>query len=220
MKRLKNFGDLSVDKQLDLLEDGLEKNDILLFQFYGMIDEYTASQEIIDEYFENYCDDVIYYYNPQIQKEIQQDILDVFIKNRAIYGEKGNTPTYNPKELYNQIKKGDYTNVSKEEISIIKKLVFYKLMKYNIDEKLHKYIDERAYGKSQWILTEQGKINSDSGVIWYKPFNRKETLETLEKFPLFSCIVLKDGELLDNFSRGYVVEETASNYDLLIFENN
>ena len=87
MKRVKNFGDLSVDKQLDLLEDGLEKNDILLFQFYGMIDEYTASQEIIDEYFENYCDDVIYYYNPQIQKEIQQDILDVFIKNRAIYVE-------------------------------------------------------------------------------------------------------------------------------------
>ena len=74
MKRVKNFGDLSVDKQLDLLEDGLEKNDILLFQFYGMIDEYTASQEIIDEYFENYCDDVIYYYNPQIQIEIQQDI--------------------------------------------------------------------------------------------------------------------------------------------------
>ena len=25
MKRVKNFGDLSVDKQLDLLEDGLEK---------------------------------------------------------------------------------------------------------------------------------------------------------------------------------------------------
>lgn len=99
-------------------------------------------------------------------------------------------------------------------------MVFHKLVKCNKNSKLYKYIDERTYGKSQWILDERGKVYNEGEAIWYKPANRKEYLEILKSSPLFSCIVLKDGERLDDFSLGYVVQETASNYDLLIFKND
>lgn len=93
------------------------------------------------------------------------------------------------------------------------------MVKYNTNEQLNKYIDERIYGKSQWILDERGKVKGNGQTIWYKPLSRTEILETLKRFPLFSCIVLKNGEKVDDFRNGYVVQETASNYDLLIFNN-
>ena len=95
----------------------------------------------------------------------------------------------------------------------------YKLVKHNTNEQLKKYINERTYGRSQWILDERGKVKSNGQAIWYKPLNRKEIFETLKRFPLFSCIVLRNGEKVDDFRYGYIVEETASNYDLLIFNN-
>ena len=75
------------------------------------------------------------------------------------------------------------------------------------------------YGKSRWILDERGIVSDTDGAIWYKPFNRDEYYKVLNSFSLFSCIVLKEGEDVNKFSVGYVVEETADNYDLLIFEN-
>jgi len=115
------------------------------------------------------------------------------------------------------MKRGEYTNIAEKSITAIKRMVFYKLVKYNKNNQLYKYIDERTYGKSKWILDERGKVYDDGGAIWYKPTNRKESLEILKSFPIFSSIILKEGDRLDNFSFGYVVIETASNYDLLIF---
>lgn len=70
------------------------------------------------------------------------------------------------------------------------------------------------------FLMKRGTVYNEGGAIWYKPSNREELLDILTRFPLFACIVVKDGERIDNFSLGAVVQETASNYDLLIFENH
>ena len=221
MECITEFGNLSVNQQLDLLEARLKNRDVILFQFYEESDKVIESQERINEYFENYCDNIVYYYNPKLQEEIAQAILNELIKNVEFLGE---TDIISKKEkaknLYNEMKRGDYTNISEKSITIIKKLVFYKLVKYNKNNQLYKYINERTYGKSKWILDERGKVYSGEGAIWYKPNNRKESLEILKNFSLFSSIVLKEGEQLDNFSFGYVVIETASNYDLLILKNS
>lgn len=221
MECITEFGNLSVNQQLDLLEARLENRDVILFQFYEENGEVIESQERINEYFENYCDDIVHYYNPKLQEEIAQAIINVLIKNEEFLGETDIiSKKEKAKDLYNEMKRGEYTNISEKDITVIKRLVFYKLVKYNKNNSLYKYIHERTYGKSKWILDERGKVYSGEGAIWYKPNNRKESLEILKSFPLFSCIVLKEGEQLDRFSFGYVVIETASNYDLLIFKNN
>lgn len=221
MERIVEFGNLSVNQQVDLLEKNLESGNLLLFQFYEQNSENIESQERINEYFENYCDDIIHYYNPKLQVEINQAVLSELIKNVEFLGETDDIrKKEKAKKLFAQMKRGEYTNISEKSMVAIKKLVFYKLVKYNRNNRLYKYIDERRYGKSQWILDERGKVYNEGGAIWYKPSSRKESLDILTRFPLFSCIVLKNGEQIDNFSIGYVVQETASNYDLLIFENN
>ena len=221
MERIVEFGNLSVNQQLDLLEKNLESGNLLLFQFYEQSSENIESQERINEYFENYCDDIIHYYNPKLQVEINQAILSELIDNVEFLGETDDIrKKEKAKKLFDQMKRGEYTNISEKCMAAIKRLVFYKLVKYIRNNRLYKYIDERTYGKSQWILDERGKVYNEGGAIWYKPSSRKESLGILTRFPLFSCIVLKNGEQIDNFSIGYVVQETASNYDLLIFENN
>lgn len=57
--------------------------------------------------------------------------------------------------LFDQMKRGEYTNITDKSLLAIKKLVFYKLVKYNENNQLYKYIDERTYGKSPWILDEK-----------------------------------------------------------------
>lgn len=214
------FGNLSVDQQLDILEAKLQNKDILLFQFYEKNSEFIGEEEYVNECFDNYCDDIIHYYNPKLQEEIKQAIYSELIKNCFLEREFSDIRRKEEVEkLYNEMKRGEYTNISGESITAVKQLVFDKIIKYNKNEPLYKYIDERKYGKSTWILDERGKVYNAGGAIWYKPANRKEALEILERFPIFSCIVLKEGEQLDNFLIGYTVIETASNYDLLIFNN-
>lgn len=80
MECIIEFGNLTTNQQLDLLEEKLENRDMLLFQFYEENGEFIESQELINEYFENYCDDIIHYYNPKLQLIIYTAILDVLKK--------------------------------------------------------------------------------------------------------------------------------------------
>lgn len=219
VKRIVEFGKLSVNQQLDMLEAKMESKDVLLFQFYENKSEFVESQESIDEYFKNYCDDVIYYYNPKLQEEIKQAILSELVKN-LLFEDNDISKKEETEKLYYQMKRGEYKNISEQSMTIIKRLVFRKITKYNKNGQLYKYINERIYGESDWIFDERGKVYHAGGAIWCKPADRKESLEILQRFPLFSCIILKEGESLDEFLLGYVVIETASNYDLLIFENH
>lgn len=93
------------------------------------------------------------------------------------------------------------------------------MRKYNYDYKEYQWVFDRLYEKSNWVLDEEGKRQGVEA-IWYKPVNQMEYLEILKNTQLFSCIVVKQGEKVDNFSLGYVICETAEDYDLLIYEND
>lgn len=213
MKRIINFGYKTIEEQLDFLISYLEAGEMLLFQYYDCAGEVIYDIDVRNEYFENYCDDVIYYYNPQLKLEINQLILDM-LKN-YIYASKKVGIT--AKELFLQMKEGDCSKISKDVLENIKDMIYIKLQKYNINNQLYNFVIERKYGISNWALNEQGMIDVNGKIIWYKPFTREECLDIIRQNQLFSCICLKEGENLERFSTGFVVEETAVNYDLLVF---
>ena len=49
--------------------------------------------------------------------------------------------------------------------------------------------------------------------------SQEEYLTILKNSSLFSCVSIRNGEKLNNFSYGYVIQETAEDYDLLIYKN-
>lgn len=212
MKRVEKFGILSVNQKLSILEDELGEEEILLFQYYEIGDNSNVSQEDIDETFEYYCDDIIYYYNSDAKLKIEKEILKELVK------ESKNEET--AQKLFLQIKKtkriSSSINISLDNI---KKIVFHGIEKYNIDLQEYNYVLDRLYERSKWILDEEGKRIDEIGAIWYQPKNQEEYLTILKSFPLFSCISIRNGEALNNFSYGYVIQETAEDYDLLIYKN-
>ena len=212
MKRIEKFGSLSVNQKLSVLKDKLGENEILLFQYYEIGDNSNVSQEDIDETFEYYCDDIIYYYNSDAKLKIEKEILKELVK------ESKNEET--AQKLFLQIKKtkriSSSINISLDNI---KKIVFHGIEKYNIDLQEYNYVLDRLYERSKWILDEEGKRIDEIGAIWYQPKNQEEYLTILKNSSLFSCVSIRNGEALNNFSYGYVIQETAEDYDLLIYKN-
>lgn len=212
MKRVEKFGILSVNQKLSILEDELGEEEILLFQYYEIGDNSNVSQEDIDETFEYYCDDIIYYYNSDAKLKIEKEILKELVK------ESKNEET--AQKLFLQIKKtkriSSSINISLDNI---KKIVFHGIEKYNIDLQEYNYVLDRLYERSKWILDEEGKRIDEIGAIWYQPKNQEEYLTILKNSSLFSCVSIRNGEKLNNFSYGYVIQETAEDYDLLIYKN-
>ncbi len=212
MKRIEKFGSLSVNQKLSVLKDKLGENEILLFQYYEIGDNSNVSQEDIDETFEYYCDDIIYYYNSDAKLKIEKEILKELVK------ESKNEET--AQKLFLQIKKtkriSSSINISLDNI---KKIVFHGIEKYNIDLQEYNYVLDRLYERSKWILDEEGKRIDEIGAIWYQPKNQEEYLTILKNSSLFSCVSIRNGEKLNNFSYGYVIQETAEDYDLLIYKN-
>ncbi len=83
----------------------------------------------------------------------------------------------------------------------------------------YNYVLDRLYMKEvRGFLTKRGKRIDEIGAIWYQPKSQEEYLTILKSFPLFSCISARNGEALKNFSYGYVIQETAEDYDLLIYK--
>ncbi len=212
MKRIEKFGSLSVNQKLSVLKDKLGEDEILLFQYYEIGDNSNVSQEDIDETFEYYCDDIIYYYNSDAKLKIEKEILKELVK------ESKNEET--AQKLFLQIKKtkriSSSINISLDNI---KKIVFHGIEKYNIDLQEYNYVLDRLYERSKWILDEEGKRIDEIGAIWYQPKNQEEYLTILKNSSLFSCVSIRNGEKLNNFSYGYVIQETAEDYDLLIYKN-
>lgn len=122
MERIVDFGKLLLSQQLKILEKGMDTKDILLFQYYGGGDDIIESQDQIDEYFENYCEDVIHYYNPELQKEIEQAILKEIMTDIELSGNVSEIEKREQaKKLYKKMKEGEYANFSAPNIDTIKK---------------------------------------------------------------------------------------------------
>lgn len=80
MKRIKKFGCLTIEQKLNVLQNELNEDEIILFQYYEINTKENGTQEEIDEFFEDYCDDIIYYYNPHVKVKIENEIVDELIK--------------------------------------------------------------------------------------------------------------------------------------------
>ena len=116
------------------------------------------TQEDLDETFEYYCDDMIYYYNSDVKSKIEKEILKELVK------ESKNEEM--AQKLFLQIKKtkriSSSINISLDNI---KKIVFNGIEKYNIDLKEYNYVLDRLYERSKWILDEEGKRIDEIGAI-------------------------------------------------------
>ena len=211
MKRIEKFGSLSVNQKLSVLKDKLGEDEILLFQYYEIGDNSNVSQEDIDETFEYYCDGIVYYYNSDAKLKIEKEILKELAKETK--------DKKTARKLFLQMKK---TKKISSSISIsldnIKKIIFQGIKKYNINLQEYNYVLDRLYERSKWILDEEGKRIDEIGAIWYQPKNQEEYLTILKSFPLFSCVSIRNGEKINDFSYGYVIQETAEDYDLLIYK--
>ncbi len=212
MKRIEKFGSLSASQKLNFLKNELGNEEVLLFQYYETGNNANMPQEDIDETFEYCALPIFYYYNSDTKLKIEKEILKELVK------ESKNEET--AQKLFLQIKKtkriSSSINISLDNI---KKIVFHGIEKYNIDLQEYNYVLDRLYERSKWILDEEGKRIDEIGAIWYQPKNQEEYLTILKNSSLFSCVSIRNGEKLNNFSYGYVIQETAEDYDLLIYKN-
>ena len=123
MERVVNFGKLSFDQQLKTLQEEMNTKDILLFQYYERNLDIIESQDQIDEYFENYCEDVIYYYNPELQKEIEQAILKEMMRSVELSGKVSDIEKEEQAKILYKKMKNEYVNFSLKNIDSIKKII-------------------------------------------------------------------------------------------------
>ena len=80
MKRIEKFGSLSANQKLNFFKNELGNEEALLFQYYETGNNDNVTQEDIDETFEYYCDDMIYYYNSDVKSKIEKKILKELVK--------------------------------------------------------------------------------------------------------------------------------------------
>jgi len=80
-----DFGNSTAEQQLDMLENHLNNQKILLFQYYSH--NYCYDENNKNDFFENYCDDLVHYYNPQLHLEIDQAVLSELMKDVSLLAE-------------------------------------------------------------------------------------------------------------------------------------
>lgn len=80
MKRIEKFGSLSANQKLIFFKNELGNEEVLLFQYYETGNNDNVTQEDLDETFEYYCDDLIYYYNSDVKSKIEKEILKELAK--------------------------------------------------------------------------------------------------------------------------------------------
>ena len=84
---------------LNFFKNELENEEVLLFQYYETGNNDNVTQEDLDETFEYYCDDMIYYYNSDVKLKIEKEILKELAKETK---DKETAPaqTRKPLELF------------------------------------------------------------------------------------------------------------------------
>ncbi len=80
MKMIEKFGSLSANQKLNFFKNELGNEEALLFQYYETGNNDNVTQEDLDETFEYYCDDMIYYYNSDVKSKIEKEILKELAK--------------------------------------------------------------------------------------------------------------------------------------------
>ena len=122
-------------------------------------------------------------------------------------------------ELYSKLLVHDEKIVNWVEINEIKVTIF-EMFHYNndnLDEK--KWIEDRTVYESKMYLSENGMKRSTCSNIWYCPQNCDEIVQSIEREFHYSCIILNKVAKFSKFSFAFYKEETAEDFDLLIFDN-
>lgn len=219
---IKQFGLLNKEEQLGVLECFKKEGQDLIIQHYGIStisDDDIFNDDIrsqIEDYYEAYCMDIIYYYDEKLKFKIDEKI-----KNILWEAQKESNVDKSEKlksKLLDDLKAGNVLNLNNTVLYNIKKLVYLEIHNNNYDRKVEEFISKRKVFSNNTVIFEDGKHSTEAEIVWYKPQNRAEYLYALNLEGIYTCIVLSPNESFEKFSYALVYNETEVNYDLIIFK--
>lgn len=208
------FGELSIEDQYEVLNCFVRKDDRILFHSYATKIEEVTEDEIEylkEEYFEQYCDDIIGFQDG-VECKLQQNISKILKKNKLNYG--------------SDIRK--YLNKIKHKQLYFKKREIFDEVKYEIFKSVFfseppfrkNFVKERMIYMNYAFLEEDGLHMVDSSNIWYLPKDRNEIIYSMKMEVDYTCVIINKNKNFFEYTYGLLYVESADNYDLIIQVKN
>jgi len=215
--RIEKIGNLSLYEQYKILECLLEVGDRVLFhRFNTKLCEIKPRvlEKLKNEIFEEFCMGILYFY-PENKKILYSNIKELLCLCKNKYKTVDTVD-----ELLSKLLIQNEEIMSWVETDKIKLMVFeaFNFNNYDLDE--IRWREERIVFENKYYLDEGGIKRSTSSSIWYCPLNCEEIIQSMKNEVQYSCIILNEKAKFSKYSYACHYEETAEDYDLLIFDKN
>ncbi len=212
MIQIVNFGSYELRDKRKIISGYLNSDDLILFSYQK---DAVYIDEDADFDFELYCLDAVYYNNEELKVEIEKEIIELIKDYLHIDLSEAKRFYF---KLKDEVNNGDNVDIDNALLEKIKNTVYISLRKKNIDRDFLQFVNERKYGETNWNVCES-IIQTNTAFVWYI-VHMDELSELLKINEPCTFISLKTGDELENFSMVFIIEETASDYDLLIFNKD
>lgn len=212
--KIYNFGELPIEDQYEVLNYFVKKDDRILFHSYATKIEEITEDEIEclkEEYFEQYCDDIIGF-EGGVACKLEQNISKILQKYELNYD--GDIRTYLSKFKYEQL-----DNKKREVFDKVKYEIFESVF-LNEPPFRKSFVKERVIYTNYAFLEEDGLHMIDTSNIWYLPKNRQEVLYTMKMEVDYTCVIVDKKQEFLEYTYGLLYVESADNYDLVIQVKN
>lgn len=212
--KIYNFGELPIEDQYEVLNYFVKKDDRILFHSYATkIEEITEDEieRLKEEYFEQYCDDIIGF-EDGVACKLEQNISKILQKYELNYD--GDIRTYLSKFKYEQL-----DNKKREVFDKVKYEIFESVF-FNEPPFRKSFVKERVIYTNYAFLEEDGLHMIDTSNIWYLPKNRQEVLYTMKMEVDYTCVIVDKKQEFLEYTYGLLYVESADNYDLVIQVKN
>lgn len=212
--KIYNFGELPIEGQYEVLNYFVKKDDRILFHSYATKIEEITEDEIEclkEEYFEQYCDDIIGF-EDGVACKLEQNISKILQKYELNYD--GDIRTYLSKFKYEQL-----DNKKREVFDKVKYEIFESVF-LNEPPFRKSFVKERVIYTNYAFLEEDGLHMIDTSNIWYLPKNRQEVLYTMKMEVDYTCVIVDKKQEFLEYTYGLLYVESADNYDLVIQVKN
>lgn len=212
--KIYNFGELPIEGQYEVLNYFVKKDDRILFHSYATKIEEITEDEIEclkEEYFEQYCDDIIGF-EGGVACKLEQNISKILQKYELNYD--GDIRTYLSKFKYEQL-----DNKKREVFDKVKYEIFESVF-LNEPPFRKSFVKERVIYTNYAFLEEDGLHMIDTSNIWYLLKNRQEVLYTMKMEVDYTCVIVDKKQEFLEYTYGLLYVESADNYDLVIQVKN
>lgn len=221
MYRIKNFGNFTSEEQMRVIHAFKTNTQDIFFQ-YSITNYVNLSQHNLQnkyDYFEEYCADVLYFYNKKLKSNIETEIkqmlyFEIFNKDSILDKKKYEVI----EELYIRIINGDTDVISKDILDKLVSLIYKELLINNIDKERENFAFKRMAFYNNLFIDERGVHKNDmNSTVWYQPQNEREYSQAMKSDFFYSCIIIDKGTRPEDYLYGFTYIETGDNYDLIIF---